>query len=68
MITLFTTLFTGIYWLFTNTIILPSFSTFENYGVILILGISEIITEVSVITFVDDFNNYIARKKQRGKQ
>ena len=52
MITLFTTLFVGLYWLFTNTILLPTFTT-NNVGLIPVLFFIELCVEVVLCAFAE---------------
>lgn len=51
MITLLTTLFVGLYWLFTNIVLLPSLSTQNSYN-IFFLGMLEITTEIMFVIFI----------------
>lgn len=64
MITLFTALFTGIYWLFTNVVLLPTIST-QNGNNILLLGIVEILTEVMLTIFITALIETIKEKRKR---
>lgn len=64
MITLFTALFTGIYWLFTNIVLLPSIST-QNGNNILLLGIVETLTELMLVIFITALVETL--KEKRGK-
>lgn len=66
MITLFTTLFVGLYWLFTNIILLPSMST-QNSSNILILGTIELLTEVALIIFITAFVETAKEKFNKDK-
>lgn len=66
MITLFTTLFVGLYWLFTNIILLPSMST-QNASNILILGIIELLIEVALIIFITAFVKTAKEKFNKDK-
>lgn len=51
MITLLTSLFVGLYWLFTNIVLLPSLSTQNSYN-IFFLGMLEITTELMFVIFI----------------
>ena len=67
MITLFTTLFTGIYWLFTNIVLLPSISA-QNGNNILLLGIVEILTELMLVIFITSFVEVLKEKKEKKRK
>ena len=65
MITLFTTLFVGLYWLFTNTILLPTFTT-NNVGLISVLFFIELCVEVGLCAFAEIIQK-IGNKKNNAK-
>lgn len=59
MITLLTSLFVGLYWIFTNTILFASFTTTQNMGVVCIIGLIEIFIELEITIILNQLIEHI---------